>query len=300
MFKLLKKKKTEQEVLLEIHNEFDTAEDRLLDEADKLLLELNIPTESNIEVKADKLKQLGFINSEVVKQANELTKNRLNQQEKLVQTRDQAELIRYYKQTYPFQKFLTEKELERICEKYKLVFAPVANYVKDVPEKNIKEIESCTNLKQIDVLKQQYEINEVDNLSEFNKMLDFLGKKDGIFTNEEVKDLTLEYRGARVDEWCFGNKNGHMLFYDLKRKMDFKFRINRYSTINKKGLFIAAPPSHFNLKGLTKKGKYSFLNIIETEVKDPIVFRYCKGGIQVLSKWGLEASEELLVNEQLN
>jgi hypothetical protein len=30
MFTLLKKKKTEQEIVAEIHNEFDTAQDRLL------------------------------------------------------------------------------------------------------------------------------------------------------------------------------------------------------------------------------------------------------------------------------
>ena len=42
-------------------------------------------------------------------------------------------------------------------------------------------------------------------------------------------------------------------------------------------------------------------NITVTEVKDPIVFEYCRGGmIRVISKWGLEGEDELLLNEKLN
>ena len=66
------------------------------------------------------------------------------------------------------------------------------------------------------------------------------------------------------------------------------------------GFFIAAPKSHFNLKSVIKKGKFSFLSIRVTEVKDPIVFRYCRGGIQILSKWGLEGEETSLTNEKMN
>ena len=64
-------------------------------------------------------------------------------------------------------------------------------------------------------------------------------------------------------------------------------------------MFITAPKSHFDLKDLKSKG-LGFFDITITEVKDPIVFRYVKGGIQVLSKWGLEASDATLQNEILN
>lgn len=30
------------------------------------------------------------------------------------------------------------------------------------------------------------------------------------------------------------------------------------------------------------------------EVKDPIVFRYVNGGIQVITKWGIEAEDKIL------
>jgi len=65
----------------------------------------------------------------------------------------------------------------------------------------------------------------------------------------------------------------------------------------KAGLFIAAPENQFNLDGLTKKGVRGFFKeVVTSKVDDPIVFRYVKGGIQVLSKWGLEANDPDLAN----
>lgn len=135
MFNLFKKFTVEQ-----IHAEIDTAQERLIDSADKLLAELNIPTESRLEAKANTLEKLGFVNSEPVKQAATIKENRKKTETILVKTKQEAELLRYYKQTYPFQKFLTVAELERICEKYNLIYAPAKNYIKDIPEKNVFEM----------------------------------------------------------------------------------------------------------------------------------------------------------------
>lgn len=57
----------------------------------------------------------------------------------------------------------------------------------------------------------------------------------------------------------------------------------------KLGLFIAAPQDHFEKQEPQK----SF-------VDDPIVFEYCRGGLVVRSKWGLEASDPALVVDKLN
>lgn len=68
--------------------------------------------------------------------------------------------------------------------------------------------------------------------------------------------------------------------------------------INRDGLFICAPIKHFDTKGLKKSGR-GFFNFTPLPT-DPIVFRYVKGGVQVLSKWGLEADDYRLVQENLN
>ncbi len=67
-------------------------------------------------------------------------------------------------------------------------------------------------------------------------------------------------------------------------------------TINRNGLFIAAPKNHFDLTGLSKEG-LGFFDVKIINMDDPIVFRYIRGGgIQVLSKWGIEASDSELIN----
>jgi hypothetical protein len=288
MLQLFKKAKTEQQIVAEIHNEFDTAEDRLLEQADNLLAELNIPTETSIELKADKLTKLGFVNSEVVLQASGLKEQRSNQQRVLVSTMQQAKLIRYYKQNYPFQKFLTIDELERICEKYNLVFASVNNYIKDVPDKNINEISNAPSLKIGD---------GVGNLYYFRAHKSNI--KDSC---PQVVKQHLLNGVLMTNEYSWSVEDSLRKLYGIEKEKCIKSPSFDHDIVteDKSGLFIAAPQSHFNLKGLTKKGKFSFLSVTVTEVKDPIVFRHVRGGIQVLSKWGLEAEDESLVNEKLN
>lgn len=75
----------------------------------------------------------------------------------------------------------------------------------------------------------------------------------------------------------------------------------RWATIDREiiEIFIAAPKSHFNLKGL-KKQKLGFFNFMRIEPVDPIVFRYVNGGIQIISKWGDEANDTELIVPKLN
>jgi len=282
MFKLFK---SERQVIQEIHDEFDTAEDRLLQQADSLLKELNIPTQSGIEKKAERLINLGFVNSEVATKSKSLKESADKIKIKIVSTREQAELIRYYKQNYPFQKFLTESELERICKKYNLVFAPVSNYTKDVPEKNICEIEKSPILNTKDTVGIEYLFRA------HNQNI-----KKGCPAHIK-KALLSGIKLRRNHSWEIENSIKEIYNTDYTDCIKYTSFDHDIITVDKSGLFIAAPQSHFNLNGLTKKGKYSFMNVTITEVKDPIVFRYVRGGVQVLSKWGLEASDELLVNE---
>lgn len=295
-------RKTQDELVLEIHNEFDTAQDRLLQEANDFMAFLNVQSETDIERKAEQLKRLGFVNSEVVKKAETITTERAKTQQKIVESQEQAELIQYYKFNYPFQKFLTESELERICNKYNLVFASVDRYKKDVPQKNLDEISNATQLKEKDIEEDVYTINlKYPSQFDTKRCLEILGKTEFSFTKREIYNLHCQFidywSGRLIDEWNFGSKSDYMILYDFcKHHKLGSLSTFTYTKTDKSGLFICAPQSHFDLDGL-KKTKSGFFKILETEVKDPIVFRYCRGGIQVLSKWGLEADDELLYNE---
>ena len=264
-----------------IHAEIDSAQDRLLDQADKLLQELGIPTEAKLEEKAMRLEMIGFIKSEPVLRNQKLKADIQNKSQRLVKTKELAELIRYHKQTYPFQKFLTEEELDRICDKYSLTYAPIAHYKKDVPDKNIRDIEYAPSLRSSDVAKNMHIIKitcDIDGLTR----AELSQVRKGI----KVSSTTHPFRSSDILTQHFGKKV----------KCEYEAMDREEKIINRTGLFIAAPKTHFDLTGLSKEGKFGFLNVTIIPQKDPIVFRYVRGGVQVITKWGLEAKDEALTN----
>lgn len=110
-------KKDEQTIIAKIHNEFDTAQDRLLQQANEILGTLKIDDKTSAEEKAKRLERIGFINTPLVKQVDVIKQKRIETEQQIVKTKSEAELIQHYKFHYPFLKFLTENELDRICKK---------------------------------------------------------------------------------------------------------------------------------------------------------------------------------------
>lgn len=289
----------------EIHAEFDSAESRILDQCDTILAELQIPTETQIEKKAKLLQQLGFENSETVKQASVLKERTREIETKIHLTKQQADLIRSYKVKYPLEKFITVEELERICNKYNLIHAPVKNYIKDIPEKNVLEM---TNYKRLDYYDREDTSYKLIGLKS-NYLLQVFGKIEPIFTSYDLKRVN--YNFDALKEWI--NKGERTFGYCIAHygidgnKGKEEPNINDYDfksieKINKSGLFIAAPSSHFNLDGLDKKSQYGYFNVEKYEVKDPVVFEYCKNNIcRIVTKWGTEDDQAyldpLLTNE---
>lgn len=270
-----------------IHMEFDTAQDRLLEEAKKILATTTIDGNIAIESMALRLRRIGFVNTPVAKKADEIGEQKVLVSKKLVSTKKEAEKIEYYKQKYPFLKFLTTEELDRICKKYDLVYAPIEYYVKDVPEKNINDIENAQSLLGSDAVGKEY-------FCEVTEFYDHAGRA-------EVRAFLREHKnmipcGWRIEQHEIGS---------YIRRMGYtggnipSVRQHKLHEIDKSGLFIAAPSSHFDKKGLTKKG-LGFFSVFTTEVTDPIVFRYVQGGIQVITKWGEEANDPALVVPLLN
>lgn len=269
-------------IVEQIHQEIDTATDRLLEKAVSIIENTKVPEEAKIESKAKRMEALGFTSTIVSEKAKILAKNRDSKIKQVVLNEEQASVIQYYKQKYPFYKFLTEAELERICNKYNLIYAPVKNYIKDIPEKNLIELEKGQRIEENDQKQNVYKITKIDTwYSRISKE-----QREKIL-NTEYSSYDIEYE-RRVLKAAIG-ENG-----DFCRRYE-------YEEINYSGLFIAAPKSHFNIKGL-KKNKKGFFSVqkFRLEPKDPIVFQYVKGGIIVKTKWGDEAEDPALVNELFN
>lgn len=246
-----------------IHNEIDTAADRLLKEAKVI-----IDGHQENQAKAIRLQNLGFTNSELVTKIKPLVKTHMD-----------AKAIQYYTQKYPYQKFLTEAELERICEEYDLVFAPIKHYKMDVPDKNLTDIENAPILSYNELGGPKKSCHIYYDGNRRAKRLGWPRIIDG--ENFESHNALAEY--LKKNYTTAENINSNY----INRTENYKE--------NREGLFIAAPKSHFDLRGL-KNVKKGFFSFTMTVTQDPIVFRYVKGGVQVITKWGLEASDEKLLN----
>lgn len=296
----------QEKLIAEIHAEFDTAQDRLLSQANAILSKPIDATQSAVESIGERLAKVGFTNTPTVKKANEIKERKGAEIKKVVETREQAELIQYYQSTYPFLKFLTEAELDRICKKYNLVYAPSDRYTEEVPEKNLRDIETAQSLNSNDLYEEKYQLQFRDYEQKSALILmKAIGKSDMIFSKSEARMLVTKfttgwdtnYYLGKVEHIQYDNNWLYCIYKSLNRIGSYSYQ--SVKTINKKGLFIAAPETHFNTEGLKKKG-LGFFQIFETEIKDPIVFRYVRGGIQVLTKWGLEANDPDLVVPKLN
>lgn len=300
------KSKSESELIEEIHNEFDTAPDRILEEALSIInkeLQSKITLESEIEDKAVRLKKLGFIRNGLVDKLESITRRNQEKDEVISMEMETAKRIKYYSETYPFLKFLTINELDRICDKYGLVYAPVGNYKMPVPDKNLEEIENSQVLKYSDECLSEVRRTFIDDSygeerkKFYRKLVQLFGGNS--FTEEELRKLKIKHN-LNIPDYRFDD-----FFWYVARELkshDDEHPITKLikETKDYSGLFIAAPKSHFDLSNLKFDDKKGFYKTKIEIKKDPIVFRYVKGGIQVLSKWGLEADDPALQHEILN
>lgn len=281
--------KSEQAVIAEIHNAFDTAQERLLQDAQSILDSVK-PDEITEEELAARLRAVGFSGTPTVRRVEQAEKSNKQKESIRVKTKGEAELIQYYKSTYPFLKFLTESELDRICDKYNLIHAPVGNFIGEVPEKNLRDIETAQALKSVDTTKDKMWCNltfHSSSMATFSTSFAdaALAKKWGVPNVILGENFSSDYQA---------NQFIHEK-YPLSKDRQWVVEQVENHKESKGGLFICAPSKDFNMEGLTKKEKH-FFSIMTTTVKDPIVFRYVRGGVQVITKWGLEASDAALIN----
>jgi hypothetical protein len=276
------KPKTEQEIIREIHDSFDRAQDELLAQAKEIIGQIE-SKDSDIE-KGERLKALGFISSKTVKEV-EVKKS------KLLESKKDADLVEYYKRTYPFQKFLKVEQLNAICEKYGLIYAPVERFTEDVPSKNLNDIEIAKPLKWDDKPKNKYFVQVHKRWHDLPRDLNRILKKGFYVDDKFMPNDSNVLRYAKTHGGYKGDYSGWTISSGAGSAT--------VTEENYGGLFIAAPENHFNLEGLKNKG-LAFLSVTTQNIKDPIVFRYVRGGIQVITKWGLEAEDPELQVDIMN
>lgn len=240
--------KDPQVIIAEIHAEFDTASERLLKEAKEVLA-----GSYDLE-KGKRLAAVGFVQSKTAVESDLIAKD-------IAEKTRLSERIEYYKQNYPANKFITEKEVERICKKYGLLKAATEHYISDVPEKNLSEIES---FKLLDADKEPVRLFWVKYVN-------------GHYNYAEKTD-----DGAMYGFY----KSGFCRVDDTTKEFIY----------NDRPLQICASVKDFNTEYMRIEKGYK----LEVNLPDPIVLQPVNDGYLVVTKWGLEAEDELLVNEKMN
>lgn len=296
--------KSQKKLIQEIHNEFDSAQDRLIEQANAIMKQLNIESETDIEHTANRLKSVGFHNTPIVKKAFQIVIRRQKENELLVKTKEEALTIDYYKQHYPMLKFLTWDEWDRICAKYSLAYAPIERYIKDVPVKNLTDIEQAQSLKpgdeSIPIVQVYYDLFEVKKNGTQVKSKFGEAFENPIVLTEKTNVNEFRNNQFNVSNYLNAKYARHLNLLRLK-DTSLVVRNVKIETIHRDGLFIAAPKSHFNLKGLKTNDRGGWFNVTKIILKDdPIVGRPVYGGIQILTKWGIEAQDPALFVDRMN
>lgn len=261
----LDRKKTQDELIDEIHETFFTEVDKILAWAK---IQKALPTDKDeIIEKGNRLHKLGFTASsekvEMDKAHIEIaTINRENEKRKIL-----VKAIDYFSFTYPQYKFITIESIEKICEKYALVYGEVSKYKGTVPDFAVDQMEKF-NVKYSDRAFQlvhrrsQYSFNSTTRL---------------IYGSEELLSK------LRKD-----HNDTHSFMGDY------------YGPIEQCPLQIAAPISLFDTRGMEVKN-YQLTPIVD---KDPIVFMpvFFMNMIfyLIVTAWGKEANDELVVNPNRN
>jgi len=265
-------KSTYPKEVLEIHHEFETASDKLLEQAYEIINSQPVVNESKVNI----LKSLGFKQVKEVEESTEI----LN---KTSLSKEQIELVQYYKQHYPFNKFITEEQVRIICHKYNLVCGNVDRFKGFVPEKNA---------------------NEIVNFKLKSKESDVLITSNGLFLeNAEIRRDTGYFHIYKKDntdrfQYAFQSENGFD-FYSSDRRNIFGLSDlgDQRFTIENKSLKICAPVKDMDISGLELVEGYK---LEKKHIPDPVVLQPVKGGYLILTAWGDEASDPLVVNEVFN
>lgn len=119
--------------LKSISKEYNDLSDKIIKESEQLLNDLEEENKRLID-KAKLLKDMGFINNELVKQVEENEKKRSKAKEK-------AQYIEKFKKDYPNYKYISKVELDIILKKYNMVMKNVSEFKAYVPEINLKDIQ---------------------------------------------------------------------------------------------------------------------------------------------------------------
>ena len=288
MFRVFKKEvakafstKTTNEIIEEIHETFFTEVDRLLVEAN---IKKDISTDKgDLLVKARRLNNLGFT---ATKESNaaQAERDRIESLKSENKSKEfLKEAIHYFSFKYPHYKFITTESVKKICEKYNLVYGPVSRYIGTVPDKNLEEIDNFKIAKEDECYE---EVEHYQNM--FNSTSKHLRFCSSEALEAEKQAIENHFKGLSISD--------KLRATTVKNPSDW----HSYKNTTLLPLEICAPLKDFNMK----EHEIKDFKLSKIEIPDPVVLKpvHYKGEkfFLVVSAWGDESSDELVVNQKMN
>jgi hypothetical protein len=216
------------QIVEQIHNEFNGAADALLAES-KLMLEQikekKFPEKDT--AKAERLMRLGFDQAKPVAETESIRQAKQENDARKKALKEFAEMIERKMFIDPTHKFITEAMVAQICEKYDLYHGRARLYRGDIPEKNLREIEEF-------------------KLVPEERMM--------------IRDIPQ---------------------HPYERPLNFT---------------ICAPLKDFDMEGMMTSGR----TIVKKEIPDPVVLCEVRDGYRIVTAWGPEAEDDIVVNHKMN
>lgn len=270
MIKLFKNKEKQQstnDIIEKIHESFFTEVDKLLEEA-KIANSLDTDKQELID-KRNRLRSLGFVKTKEMMDAKSEIQRLGNLKIENEKKNKLIEAINYFSLKYPTYKFITVESVKKICEKYGLVYGEISKYTGTVPDSNLKQMED-------------FKIHEDDecyhkfhNIS-WNNTYNYVYATLLDFTNYEY-ERSLAYQNGNFSGWF---KNA--------------------PKIEKLPLEIVAPLKDFDMSNSEIKDfKVSQKPVQYPIVLKPVIFKSEKYYL-IVTAWGIESSDQSVVNEKMN
>jgi len=260
----------------QIHHEFENASDVLVAEANRIITEAS---KTPIE-KAERLVALGFGKAKQVEESAQAVKQ-------ISFSKEQLDLVERYRVQYPLNKFIIEEQVKAICHKYNLVCGDNARYIGFVPEKNLADTERF--LSTYPDLVNQYEFREYSstNPKPYTELVcvNILSQ----FVKQHEESGYYCYKGLQYERQPNQLPYGAWMCQDGEKRDGRLFKVA--------GLQICAPVKDMDITGLELEEGYK---LKRKAIPDPVVLQPVDGGYLIVTAWGDEASDPIVVHEICN
>lgn len=267
-------------VVEQIHNEFNTAGEKLLQESLEIIEQCN---QRDLR-KGELLNSIGFVSSQ---QSGFFHKTI----ETAKEAQTMASIVETYRRQFPSNKFIRHEDVVIINNKYNLKLGCIEDYIGFVPEKNLNEIHAFKSKNSFS--NKRYFIESIDI---FQMALIYSRSK------AKFKDYLKSINYCLI---AASERHANTLLNELcslfsSKKHDSKYiRIHGCSFVEKPVFSICAPAKDFKKQTLFQK-VFSPVATKFHHVPDPVVLYPVEHGYIIVTAWGDEASDPLVANENMN